>query len=304
MRGTGWRGTGWRGTGWRGTGWRGTGWRGTGWRRSLARSAGADLGGAGHWRRSCGRGSLAPILRAGVAAAGVGAGRLAPILRAGVAGAGVAAGMHAAAGAARVAGMQERPFGSSASLVPVIGLGTWQVFDVEPSDQPIVDAVVAAAVGGGTRLFDSSPMYGRAEEALSSALSAYPRDEVIVATKTWSQSQALAQARFDAQLRWFGGSIDLMQIHNLVAWRERLPWLERARADGRVGAIGATHYSPAAFDELETVMRTGRIDAIQVPLNPHERDVERRILPLAQERSGPRPRSCRRSASRRGRRRC
>jgi diketogulonate reductase-like aldo/keto reductase len=179
--------------------------------------------------------------------------------------------------------MQERPFGSSASLVPVIGLGTWQVFDVEPSDQPIVDAVVVAAVGRGTRLFDSSPMYGRAEEALSSALSAYPRDEVIVATKTWSQSQALAQARFDAQLGWFGGSIDLMQIHNLVAWRERLRWLERERADGRVGAIGATHYNPTAFDELETVMRTGRIDAIQVPLNPHERDVERRILPLAQE---------------------
>lgn len=179
--------------------------------------------------------------------------------------------------------MEERRFGRSGRAVPVVGLGTWQVFDLEPGEQPLADAVVAAAWERGARAFDSSPMYGRAEEVLASALADRPRADTFLATKTWSQSQRLAEARFDAQLRWFGGRIDLLQIHNLVGWRERLRWLEREREAGRVGLIGATHHSPAAFDELEAVVRSGRIDAIQVPLNPHEREAERRILPLAQE---------------------
>jgi diketogulonate reductase-like aldo/keto reductase len=72
-------------------------------------------------------------------------------------------------------------------------------------------------------------------------------------------------------------------VHNLVAWREYLPWLEGEKEAGRVGLIGVTHYDPAAFDELAAALRTRRFDAVQLPLNPRRRDAERELLPLAAE---------------------
>lgn len=166
--------------------------------------------------------------------------------------------------------------------LPVIGMGSWQTLDVSPREQPLADEIVRTALEAGTTAFDSSPMYGRSEEVLGSALDGR-RDGTFLATKTWSRTQAAAEARFREQLRFFGGRIELMQIHNLLDWRERLSWLERERDAGRVQLLGATHYSPSAFAELEELMRSGRIDAIQIPYNPGEREVEERILPLAAE---------------------
>ncbi len=176
--------------------------------------------------------------------------------------------------------VEERVFGSTGWRVPVIGLGTWSTFDVPPEGEEAAKAVVDRVFDGGTRVFDSSPMYGRSEGVLGRALGDR-RDEVIIATKIWTPSAKEARKQLDYQLGIYGGMVDLEQIHNLVGWKERLPWLEEERAKGHVGVIGATHYRESEFDELEKVMRTGRIQAIQIPYNPAERAAEERILPLA-----------------------
>jgi diketogulonate reductase-like aldo/keto reductase len=163
-------------------------------------------------------------------------------------------------------------------LGPVVGLGTWNTFG---GDAALAEEVVGAALGEGYRLFDSSPMYGGAEASLGTALR-HGRDDVRVATKIWSSSTDAGREQFRRQLEWFG-RVEVEQIHNLAGWRDHLPWLERERDAGQIGQIGVTHYSPRAFDELASALRTGRFDVVQVPLNPHERESERELLPLAED---------------------
>jgi aryl-alcohol dehydrogenase-like predicted oxidoreductase len=178
--------------------------------------------------------------------------------------------------------MPRRPLGTTGIALPVVGLGTWQVFDLPADRAGEAEAVVAAAFDAGTRLVDSSPMYGRAEAILGRALGPR-RPEAFVATKIWTDSAAAGRKQFADQLAFYGGRVDLEQVHNLLAWEAHLPWLEAEREAGRIGWLGATHYRAQAFDELARVMRSGRIHAIQVPYNPRERAVEREILPLAAE---------------------
>ena len=161
-------------------------------------------------------------------------------------------------------------------------MGTWRTFDVRGADAEQRGQVVDVALGAGANLFDSSPMYGRAEQVLGEALRGRRR-EALVATKVWTNDRRAARAQIEHSLRCAGGVVDLYQVHNLVGWRERLSELEQLRERGAVRALGATHYSPSAFAELASVMSDGRVAAIQVPYHPLEREVEHEILPLAAE---------------------
>ena len=123
-------------------------------------------------------------------------------------------------------------------------------------------------------------MYGESERVLAQALGSH-RVNALIATKVWASSRAEGKRQIERSMRFFGGLVDIYQVHNLAGWREQLILLEAERADGRVRVIGATHYSQTAFGELATVMKTGRIGAIQIPYNPRERAVEQLVLPLA-----------------------
>jgi diketogulonate reductase-like aldo/keto reductase len=182
---------------------------------------------------------------------------------------------------AEVAGLESRSLGKGRASVPVVGLGTWRRLEAAAAAGRQGE-LVEAAIAAGIRVIDTSPMYGEAEQLLSDALDGH-REQVFVADKVWTPSAADGAAQLSRAVNWYGGRVDLMQIHNLVAWQAHLPMLEAARDRGLVSLIGATHYSPAAFGELAEVMRTGRIDAVQVPYNPAHREAERAILPLADD---------------------
>jgi aryl-alcohol dehydrogenase-like predicted oxidoreductase len=180
-----------------------------------------------------------------------------------------------------VGDMENRRLGHGGLSVPVVGLGTWRRLEAAAAagrHRELIDSAISV----GIRLLDTSPMYGAAERLLAEALESR-RDQVVNADKVWTPSPEEGAEQLARAVDWYGGRVDLMQIHNLVAWREHLPMLEAARAKGLVGLIGATHYSAAAFPELAELMVTRRVHTVQVPYNPLQREVERTILPLADE---------------------
>jgi diketogulonate reductase-like aldo/keto reductase len=156
-------------------------------------------------------------------------------------------------------------------------MGTWQTFDTDDDRAPIVDEALSVDMN----LFDSSPMYGRAEETLATALKGR-RDQALIATKIWTSSPTEGREQANHALRLFG-RVEIYQVHNLVNWPAQLRLLEQLKGEGKVVAVGATHYDPSGFDDLCDLMSTGRLDMVQVPYNPRRREAERRVLPLAAE---------------------
>jgi diketogulonate reductase-like aldo/keto reductase len=177
--------------------------------------------------------------------------------------------------------VENRSLGRGRVNVPVVGLGTWRRLEAAAAASRH-RTLIEAAIAAGILVIDTSPMYGAAERLLSEALDG-DRAQFFIADKVWTPSAEEGAAQLSRAVNWYGGRVDLMQIHNLVNWQSHLPMLEAARDRGLIGLIGATHYSPAAFGELAELLGTGRIDTIQVPYNPAHREVERTILPLADD---------------------
>ena len=171
--------------------------------------------------------------------------------------------------------MERRPLGKTDISVPVIGMGTWRTFDTSEDRRPLVEA----ALDTGLDLFDSSPMYGRAEAVLAEAIDGH-RDRVLVATKVWAVDPDEGRKQAEYALGLFG-RVDVYQVHNLVNVPVQLALLERLKEQGKVRAIGATHYLDSAFRDMARLMASGRIEAVQIPYSPLRRAAERELLPLA-----------------------
>ena len=183
--------------------------------------------------------------------------------------------------------MLTRPIHSTGEAMPVIGVGTWQAFDVasEPAELGPRRAVLDTLFAAGGRMIDSSPMYGRAEMVVGRLLTdMHARDKAFLATKVWTsgEAQGIAQMRSSAE-KMATRTIDLMQIHNLVDWRVQLKTLRAWKANGTFRTIGITHYTTSAFDELMAIMRGEKIDFVQLPYSLAVRDAETRLLQLALE---------------------
>ena len=170
--------------------------------------------------------------------------------------------------------------------LPVIGLGTWQTFDVGAAQRAPLREVLAEFVRRGGKVVDSSPMYGESEQVvgdLAAELGAH--DKLFLATKVWTSGRDAGIRQMEQSLRLLRTPrIDLLQVHNLVDWRTQLATLRQWKQQGKVRYIGVTHYTESAYDELERVLKSEELDFVQLNYSIAERDAEERMLPLAAER--------------------
>jgi diketogulonate reductase-like aldo/keto reductase len=185
--------------------------------------------------------------------------------------------------------MQSRTIPSTGELMPVIGLGTWPVFDVgagEAERRPLRQ-VVRLLLDVGGRMIDSSPMYGRAEAVTGDLIAGLQaRQRAFLATKVWTtgRERGLEQMRHSTSLLR-SEVIDLMQIHNLVDWRTHLATARRMKEAGSLRYIGITHYTDRALSELARILESEPgIDFVQCGYSLAARAAERELLPVAASR--------------------
>lgn len=181
-----------------------------------------------------------------------------------------------------------RPIPSTGEKMPVVGLGSWITFNVG-NDRAARDScadVMRAFFAAGGRMIDSSPMYGSSQEVIGYGLARVGRAaQVFSADKVWISPGARGPGQIEESRRhWNVPRFDLLQVHNLLAWEEHLPALFAMKAAGRLRYVGITTSEGRRHREIEAIMRSQAIDFVQVTYNLLDREVEQRILPLAQER--------------------
>ena len=181
----------------------------------------------------------------------------------------------------------KRKLPKSGEALPVIGLGTYLVFDVAPDAAALADLreVLTTFTAAGCSLIDSSPMYGRAEAVVGELTAALGlRDSLFLATKVWTSGQAAGVKQMQDSLRLMRTRrIDLMQVHNLLDLAIHLKTLREWKAAGTIRYLGITHYHAGAYRELEKLLKTREYDFVQFNYSLAEREAEQSLLAVAAE---------------------
>mgnify|MGYP002624079285 FL=1 len=183
--------------------------------------------------------------------------------------------------------MLRRAIPRSGELLPAVGLGTYQSFDVggNAAERDTMAEVLRLFVGHGGAVIDSSPMYGSSEEVvgdLSARLGA--RASLFMATKVWTSGRDAGIRQMEDSFRKMRVErMDLMQIHNLLDWNTHARTLAEWKQAGRIRYSGITHYHEGAYDQLARILKTRQFDSVPFNYSIVEREAETSLLPLAMD---------------------
>jgi len=189
------------------------------------------------------------------------------------------------AGAANERRMLTRPIPASDEQLPVIGLGTYSVFDVASTPDAIAESlrIVELLLGAGGSVIDTSPMYNRSETIIGDVIAAgAPRDAMFLATKVWTDGRDAGARQMERSAQLMKTDvIDLMQVHNLRDTAIHMRTIRGLQEQGKIRYSGVTHYRASALDDLESTLREFEPQFVQINYSLGEREADARLLPLA-----------------------
>jgi diketogulonate reductase-like aldo/keto reductase len=196
--------------------------------------------------------------------------------------------LTAGKGFAQSSGPIMRTIPSSGETLRALGLGTSDAFEAgtgEAERAPLREVLKIFHSAGG-RLIDSSPMYGTAESVVGDLLRQTGLSkQVFRATKVWSTGREAGIRQMQESERRMGGErLDLIQVHNLVDMDTQLATLREWKAAGRIRYLGVTHYTVAAQERLEQIVRAEKLDFIQINYSLAEPEAANRLLPACADR--------------------
>lgn len=181
----------------------------------------------------------------------------------------------------------KRPIPRGGEMLPAVGVGTWQTFDVGPgeSERSELKEVLRLLVAGGGSVVDSSPMYGQAETVVGDLAAGLKlREKLFLATKVWTSGRDAGIRQMEQSLRLMRTRrMDLMQVHNLQDVATHARTLREWKDAGRIRYMGVTHYYAGAYGELERLLKSRQWDFAQFNYSMAEREAEDRLLPLCAE---------------------
>jgi diketogulonate reductase-like aldo/keto reductase len=183
--------------------------------------------------------------------------------------------------------MLTRPVPATGQALPVIGLGTYDVFDVASTPDNIAARreILDALGDAGGSVIDTSPMYNRSEAVVGDALAkGNDRADFFLATKVWTDGREAGerQMRRSAELMRTD-TIDLMQVHNRRDLDTHWQTIQGMQETGFIRYNGVTDYRASAHEAMVAIMKRYRPQFIQINYSLGEREAELEVLPVAQD---------------------
>ncbi len=176
---------------------------------------------------------------------------------------------------------------STGEELPVVGLGTWQTFDVgnDEEQRKVLSQVLYEMYRRGGTVIDSSPMYGSSEKVVGDLTSKQDfGNKLFYATKVWTSGQQAGIRQMDASFQKMQrNKMDLIQIHNLVDWQTHVKTLKVWKEQQKIRYWGITHYVDSSHSTLEKIIKAERPDFVQFNYSIRSRHAENSLFKTAEK---------------------
>lgn len=163
--------------------------------------------------------------------------------------------------------METRPLGNTGIELPILSFGASSLgAEFRAIDLSEACCAVHTALNLGINFIDTSPFYGRgmSEVMLGQALKGIDRDSYLLGTKLgrytdrhFDFSPARVEESIHTSLHRLGTDrLDLLLLHDVEfvklpqIWEETLPAVLKAKAEGKIRAIGFSCYPMACFNAV------------------------------------------------------